>query len=213
MSWKRLPIYSGRCRVCPRCGQSQPLECFSKHSNRGLQHWCQSCFSEYFRQRGNVHRVQVAESKRRRRLKGRAFVNDYLEAHPCADCGLSEIAVLEFDHLGDKQASLSSLLAAGWSIKRLKDEIARCEVVCVNCHRRRTGDRGSSWRLDPRSIDINPRLLPAEKRNMRLVHETLANAACRDCGSQISCSSISTMSVRNEATSCNLPSKAAASRR
>lgn len=61
---------------------------------------------------------------------------------PCADCGQSyPPVVMDFDHLGDKVANVSRLVTAG-SVKNLVAEIAKCEVVCSNCHRIRTWNRG-----------------------------------------------------------------------
>ena len=61
--------------------------------------------------------------------------------HPCVDCGETDPIVLEFDHLRDKKFSI----AKGWrghEWQKVLDEIAKCEVVCANCHRRRTARRG-----------------------------------------------------------------------
>ena len=45
--------------------------------------------------------------------------------------------VLEFDHLGDKLFDIGQALPyRRW--QTILDEIAKCEVVCANCHRRRT---------------------------------------------------------------------------
>jgi hypothetical protein len=49
--------------------------------------------------------------------------------------------VLEFDHLRDKEFSISKgLVDRNW--QSVLDEIAKCDVVCANCHRRRTAKRG-----------------------------------------------------------------------
>jgi hypothetical protein len=129
-----------------------------------------------------LHRRQSDAAKRLRRARAGAFIDDYLASHPCTDCGEHDPVVLEFDHLDRKDASLSQLKADGWSTKRLEREIALCEVVCVNCHRRRTARRGKSWRLDPGTIENDPTLLPAEKRNMMLIREVFADGRCVDCG-------------------------------
>lgn len=69
---------------------------------------------------------------------------EYLLTHPCADCGESDIAVLEFDHVrGKKIGAVSSMVAANirWSV--IADEISKCEVRCSNCHTKVTGRRGN----------------------------------------------------------------------
>ncbi len=70
---------------------------------------------------------------------------EYLRTHPCVDCGEDDVLVLEFDHLEDKLFSI----ARGFRdrpLQALLDEMAKCEVVCANCHRRRTAARGGFLR-------------------------------------------------------------------
>jgi len=48
--------------------------------------------------------------------------------------------VFEFDHLpgSEKANNVSWLAKMGRSVEKLMAEIAKCEVVCANCHRIRT---------------------------------------------------------------------------
>ena len=45
--------------------------------------------------------------------------------------------VMDFDHIEDKVGAVSQLIKAN-NIGALKKEIEKCEIVCANCHRRRT---------------------------------------------------------------------------
>jgi hypothetical protein len=155
---------------------------FSRHPTRRRQWWCRGCFREYFRIRGEAHRRQSYAAKQRRRAQARAYIDSYLATHPCTDCGERDVLVLEFDHVGRKEAGLSVLIADGWSEKRIIREIKACQVVCVNCHRRRTARRWSSWRTNPSKIETDPHLLPGERRNMALIRDLLREGACVDCG-------------------------------
>jgi hypothetical protein len=87
--------------------------------------------------------------------------------------------VLEFDHVRDKTANVSELVYAGVLPSRIEAEIARCEVVCVNCHRIRTARRGGSWRANPSLLDS---LAKGERRNMLWLRDLLRSATCADCG-------------------------------
>jgi hypothetical protein len=71
---------------------------------------------------------------------------EYFKTHPCTDCGDVDPVVLEFDHLRDKLMNVSWLVR-GWRWDAVEAEIAKCEVVCANCHRRRTYTRQQSWRV------------------------------------------------------------------
>ncbi len=65
----------------------------------------------------------------------------FFREHPCVDCGEGDPVVLEFDHLRDKRFSISEGIQ-GRNWQDVLDEIAKCDVVCANCHRRRTAIRG-----------------------------------------------------------------------
>ena len=48
---------------------------------------------------------------------------------------------MDFDHLGSKKQTIARLANSEASIKTIKQEIAKCELVCSNCHRLRTWQR------------------------------------------------------------------------
>lgn len=85
-----------------------------------------------------MEKIAANELRRRRNI---CALTNYLAAHPCVDCGESDPIVLDFDHQAGKVGGIAanlSMLAAGASLERLAREIAKCEVRCSNCHRRRT---------------------------------------------------------------------------
>lgn len=48
--------------------------------------------------------------------------------------------MMDFDHrLGEeKSGNMAELAGQGMSRERLDEELAKCDVVCANCHRERT---------------------------------------------------------------------------
>jgi hypothetical protein len=166
-------------RRCSRCNTTLPLAAFNRAGN-GHQWWCRECFRAYFRERGELHLKQVKASKEARRKLTRRFVLDYMQRHPCTDCGEVDLLVLEFDHIGTKHDLVSRLVDMGVSQKHLVHEINKCEVVCRNCHRRRTAMRGCWRRLSGRvtAKDVAPRTA----RNLNWIYDILARSACVDCG-------------------------------
>jgi hypothetical protein len=66
---------------------------------------------------------------------------DLLKANPCTDCGrvLAPVA-MDFDHIHDDKIEG---IAQMWSWGRAKvlEELAKCKLVCANCHRERTVTR------------------------------------------------------------------------
>lgn len=88
---------------------------------------------------------RLKELQERHRERNHARVREYLLAHPCTDCGEPDPVVLDFDHLPgfEKRFAISRAVGASTrSWKSILAEIAKCEVVCANCHRRRTAARG-----------------------------------------------------------------------
>ena len=85
---------------------------------------------------------------------------EYFSAHPCADCAETDPVVLEFDHLRDKTFTIGSKLT-NYPWEKILEEIEKCEVVCGNCHKRRTARRSQSHRarlagLEPERTDKGP---------------------------------------------------------
>jgi hypothetical protein len=74
------------------------------------------------------------------------FLVDVFRRNPCVDCGEADPLVLEFDHLEKKLFNIAEALPErSWS--SILAEMAKCEVVCANCHRRRTAVRGGFARV------------------------------------------------------------------
>jgi hypothetical protein len=65
------------------------------------------------------------------------------KAKPCADCGVEyPFYLMDFDHReGEEKMSHVSRLVQQMNLERLLAEIAKCDVVCSNCHRVRTYER------------------------------------------------------------------------
>lgn len=61
---------------------------------------------------------------------------------PCKDCKKEGPPyVMQFDHLGDKKYEIKQMVFGGHSLANIFKEIAKCEVVCANCHAIRTHKR------------------------------------------------------------------------
>ena len=79
----------------------------------------------------------------RREREGRALINEAKD-RPCQDCGRSYPPhVMQLDHRPGEVKLFSVGARAGQSRDRLLAEIAKCDVVCANCHALRTHFRKS----------------------------------------------------------------------
>ena len=85
--------------------------------------------------------IKLGSYVRRHRHPVFQYVQQYKAAHPCADCGETDPIVLDFDHVrGVKNFSIGNNVTTR-SLAAVKEEIKKCEVVCANCHRKRTALR------------------------------------------------------------------------
>ena len=89
----------------------------------------------------NKEKYKVSERERVQR-KRREFI-EWLATQSCMDCGTSNPVVLEFDHVrGTKVNNIAKMFGYS-SDETLQAEIEKCDIVCANCHRIRTAERGN----------------------------------------------------------------------
>jgi len=67
----------------------------------------------------------------------RDLVNDHKKAGACIRCGIADYRVLDFHHCDPSQKKINLNLA--WKQHQARqvilDEIAKCDLICSNCHR------------------------------------------------------------------------------
>ena len=154
-------------RACRVCAKTKPLTEFPFRSlKRQTRQWicllCQRAYTNEWYTRNRKRQIAKARIRRdHRAAQLRSWVRAYLSDHPCVDCGEANVDLLDFDHLRDKRANVSTLthVAVSWDV--LKREIQKCEVRCANCHRRKTaraiGSYRVRWLLQRPGRDSNPR--------------------------------------------------------
>ena len=86
------------------------------------------------------HKEHLRLYHQRRCQERRAWLNE-LKDHPCVDCGrMYPPECMDFDHVrGDKTKCVGHLFNVNKT--RTLDEIAKCDLICSNCHRIRTAKR------------------------------------------------------------------------
>lgn len=128
-------------RTCYKCGVARPLDMFyialeeRRAAKDGRSSWRMHC------------RHCQREKNNARKLDRKAYTDALKVAAGCVDCGLvlpDNPEVYDFDHIrGGKVLGVAERLMSGtWD--DFLAEIARCEVVCSNCHRIRTRNRPST---------------------------------------------------------------------
>ena len=132
-------------KICTKCNNEKELLLFpaKKVSKDGRASWCRACFKAnwdvryyenhlHYRNSHNTSRKKIREENARK-------VFEYLTNHPCIICGESDPIVLEFDHRdrNDKIGNISNLVT-NFSWEKVESEIEKCDVLCANCHRRKS---------------------------------------------------------------------------
>lgn len=82
------------------------------------------------------------------------FVKKYKLERGCKICGYKESALaLDLDHKDrtKKEFSLSRAHSVSW--ERLHEELAKCEVLCANCHRIKTQEEKDFFSVDREELD------------------------------------------------------------
>lgn len=100
---------------------------------------------EYQQEWYQKNKKQHAE-KIKQRVDSNAAVARQLKSVPCMDCGGTfHWVAMDFDHRPgeEKLCEVSKLVSEGYSLDLILAEIAKCDVVCSNCHRVRTFVRRS----------------------------------------------------------------------
>lgn len=87
-------------------------------------------------------KARVAQQRIARRAATRIHSMQYLAAHGCEECNERDPRKLEYDHKDpdDKSVNVSRLILNGhsWRSPVLRAEIAKCRILCANCHRKHT---------------------------------------------------------------------------
>src|SRR6202008_4901923 len=80
-----------------------------------------------------------ARSKvKERRNSLRQWLQEKKSKLKCTICDETHIATLDFHHIdpSKKDICLGRTIRNGWAIEKIETEIAKCIVLCANCHRK-----------------------------------------------------------------------------
>ncbi len=131
-------------KLCTHCKLNKPIESFNfKSKLKNARHsTCQGCSRLSIREHYHKNRAYyLAKAKAFRDNQKRIIrscIREYLQRHPCIDCGENDPLMLEFDHTQEKSFNISSAVKQLYSLSKLQSEISKCVVRCANCHRKKT---------------------------------------------------------------------------
>jgi hypothetical protein len=126
---------------CSRCRCEKPLTEFAKKRRQDFQPYCRPCQSEYKKEHYQANKEAYVASVKRRLVRMRSILRREKD-RPCADCGIKyPFYVMDLDHREDEEklGMISQMLKL--SEEGFRREMAKCDVICANCHRERTHQR------------------------------------------------------------------------
>jgi hypothetical protein len=147
-----------QCTVC-KITKSYTDFYFRDRSAGRLHSQCKECYKtkrigfmeEHYAKYGDEYRTRARIRKMVQKSDRQEKITRYLKDKHCEVCGISDIRVLDFDHLDQKtkKFSIARGLNNGWAWDVILEEIQKCRILCANCHRIRTAEQQNSykWRL------------------------------------------------------------------
>ena len=132
-----------RYRICPRCKASLPITefRFQNISKNQRYSYCRTCRSLILKDHYRRNKDAYLKRNARFRLRNSEIIREH-KSKPCADCGIQyPYYVMDFDHRQDENKVINLANASRMTRPKILEEIAKCDVVCSNCHRERTYQR------------------------------------------------------------------------
>ena len=125
-------------KQCPACGKTKQKSDFSKNAARydGLQAQCKQCKKASDAKHYSENKEKQLQRNKDNRKACLQEVAEYKAKSGCKVCGERESCCLDFHHPNDDKETGVSVLACAACRNKLWKEIAKCVVVCANCHRK-----------------------------------------------------------------------------
>jgi hypothetical protein len=134
--------------TCAKCGKSEKRTTFNLRANGRPTSYCQKCQRAYCKRHYVANKSKHNGRRYERRKRERKIIRSKLLALktgvPCPDCKITHpYWRMHFDHLPqyEKRMEIASMVRLGFSWSNIEAEIAKCELVCANCHADRTYER------------------------------------------------------------------------
>lgn len=135
-------------RHCSKCLKLRRLSSFYRRKTgpRAGEHYekcikCMRARGVMYYHSNHERQLRLAIIRRHRAHKFKKSFVDKIKSKPCADCGkIYPPIVMDFDHRIDSEKirEIARMITGNWSLENIQREMAKCDIVCANCHRIRT---------------------------------------------------------------------------
>jgi len=143
-------------KLCNTCGETRSIDDFPWQTRNGKtrrRSGCKQCQARYkrahYERNIDAYKARSGVDSAAHLAMCQERICLYLDDHPCVDCGETAIECLEFDHIDPrtKVSHVSELARKGYTWSKVLAEIVKCEVRCLNCHRKRTAKQRNWYRV------------------------------------------------------------------
>jgi hypothetical protein len=124
-------------KFCNQCKETKSVSEFrpNKTKHDGLQFYCRECDkkkqAEHYRKNKERY-IAKAHSAGEANVK---WFQEYKKTLKCNRCTENHPACLQFHHIDPSKKEVAvSQVVRRWGRKRILAEIAKCEIICANCH-------------------------------------------------------------------------------
>lgn len=128
-------------RKCSQCQEDLPAtdEFFASRKDRKkplLQGICRTCQAKYRKKHYADNKQKYIDKAAAYTEKFKVWFTELKSKMSCKSCGENRWWVLDFHHRNpaEKEEELSTLIRK-CSKKKIEAELAKCDVLCANCHR------------------------------------------------------------------------------
>ena len=137
------------CKVCHKANNAKwKAENATKHKQSQVKYYLKVKdtpeYKEKVLENGKVYSRQYYSANtekqkavvRARTLSLKNYVISLKKEGCCVNCGCTDYRCLHYHHTGKetKRKAISLMVQGGVSLSALKDEIAKCVLLCANCH-------------------------------------------------------------------------------
>lgn len=127
-------------RKCKACKEKKDLSEFCKNKNLkgGFGYRCKECQREMSSKHYIKNKAKYKLRSETQRVGLRTWIKELKSKLSCIKCGESHWSCLEFHHKDEKKKDFAISIAVRFNMTReqILEEIAKCDVLCSNCHRK-----------------------------------------------------------------------------
>lgn len=128
-------------KTCNTCQKEKNESEFHSKGNGQIQTKCKLCQSDYskvyYQSYKNKIKTNCKKNNKVLRIRNKNFVNNYKSERGCSNCNEREPVALDFHHTeNNKEDSVARMARSSYSIVHILKEIAKCIILCANCHRK-----------------------------------------------------------------------------